>query len=160
MKMKAMRAYMLLLLCALCINAFAEKNALASTSWKLDKVQCRAVATSAEHQAYVDSSLAYLQKTQLSSTASLECEFTETELVSRAKGDAGRWKYKVSGNKLVVDFGGGKLYILDVKSVAPTELILGLDKKRFFISDYAPKDATLPSLVQSLDLEMTLIKKE
>ncbi|MCQ2219309.1 MAG: hypothetical protein MJZ33_12665 [Paludibacteraceae bacterium] len=157
--MNSLRIGVLMLFCAVFLNGFAEKN-LASTSWKLWQVQCKAVASDVADQAYVDSSLAYLQKTQVTGTDAFECEFTETELVRRTKGDAGHWKYKFNGSKLIVDFGNGKMYILDVKSFTEKDLVLGLDKKRFFISDRAPKDETLPSLIQSLDLEFIFKLKE
>jgi len=154
--MKALRIGILFCFCLLAyIGYAADKNSLSSTSWRLVKVQCTAVAKDAVSQAYVDSSLAYLQKPQVTGADAFECEFTETELVRRSKGNAGNWKYKLTGNKLIVDFGGGKLFVLDVKSLSEKELVLVLDKKRFFISEYAPKDEALPALIQSLDLEYT-----
>lgn len=152
--MNALRLYMVFFSSLLFFNAFAERNALAFTSWRIDRVQCRAVATDAANQTYVDSSLAFLQKSKFSAAEALECEFTDEELVNRSKGDSGRWKYKLNDNRLIVNFGNGKLYILDVKSISPDEMVLSLDKKRFFISDYAPKDETLPSRIHSLELEL------
>ncbi|MCQ2194621.1 MAG: hypothetical protein MJZ28_06670 [Paludibacteraceae bacterium] len=157
--MKAKLLSLLIFGVAVFFDGYAEKNALASTSWKLAKVQCTAVAVDAANQAYVDSSLAYLQSVPNSPANAFECEFQETELVVKSKSNGGKWKYKQSANKLIVDFGNGNLCIWDVKSISDKELVFGMDKKRFFISDYA-KDETLKGLVQTLDLELKFQKKE
>ena len=110
-------------------------------------------------QHYLDSCFSYLQRDTVREKEIFEYVFSDAEMTKKQNGKESVWHYKISGNKLIVNLGDGKVYILDFE-LKSDSLMLELDKNRFMQSEYAPKNKEVQSLVKSLSLQYYFNRKQ
>ncbi|MCB9017880.1 MAG: hypothetical protein WCU80_05155 [Paludibacteraceae bacterium] len=154
-----MRTFFVLMSMLVSLSAFAEKNDLASSDWEICKVSCKVLSSDPSKQHYLDSCFSYLQRDTVREKEIFEYAFSDAEMTKKQNGKESVWHYKISGNKLIVNLGDGKVYILDFE-LKSDSLMLELDKNRFMQSEYAPKNKEVQSLVKSLSLQYYFNRKQ
>lgn len=144
---------------SLAANVCANKSIeLRAGEWEIEAIECQAEAIEPAKQSFVDSCITFINHPSFSDKETFSYVFTENELLMTRKGKTERWAYKISGEKLIVDLGGGKVYILDFK-VDKNKLTLILNKDLFFKSEFAQKNIELKSAVKTLNVLFHFNKK-
>jgi len=132
-------------------TVYGEAQKLENSAWSIVEVECTVTAEDSSQQPFLDSLFYVFRQKMIAPADRYVYEFTQDELLRKAKGKESRWKYKETDDNLVVDMGKG-IILIQKYEIKKDTLMLEMDKSLFFLSEFGQKMDTVKSMVKDISL--------